>query len=96
MELIKFTDEEMAELKQLQDAYNTIIISFGQSSLELLNIEKMKSIAVDKKEKLETDYDLILQKERDLAEKLSVKYGEGILDPQTGVFTPKVESPKTE
>ena len=36
-------------------------------------------------------YGAVQQEERDLVQRLNIKYGPGQLDPQTGVFTPAPE-----
>ena len=45
--------------------------------------------AIDNRQvELESEYESVQQKEREIVEKLNEKYGPGQLDPQTGVFTP--------
>ena len=81
MEETKFTDEEMQQLTALQQEFNLIVIKFGQ-----LNIDK---IALEQTENnLKEQYKQLREKENTLASVLSSKYGQGKLDPNTGIFTP--------
>ena len=85
---IKFTEEEMKKLKELQDNFNNLILQFGQLNIEDINFEKTKNRLADIREKLNTEYSVLLDAEKKLSAELNTKYGDGILDPRTGIFTP--------
>ena len=48
----------------------------------------METLQVQSMETVEKEYKTLQQTERDLVKKLNEKYGQGQLDPVTGVFTP--------
>lgn len=80
-EKIKFTDEEIKQVNEFQKQYNEIVIKLGQIDVSLLSLEKQKeeTIALYKK---------IQEEQAIFSEKLKNIYGEGVLNPQTGEFTP--------
>jgi len=92
-EATKFTDEEMKELKALQDEFNNSILQLGQLNVEEINLENAASRLAQSRVGLQNSYKELLKKEKVLAEKLNARYGAGVLDPKTGIFTP---APKTE
>ena len=85
---MKFTEDELQSLQNLQNGYQEKQVNLGQLSVQriLLNqqIEGLEARQVE----LESEYEAVQQEERDLVQKLNEKYGPGQLDPQTGVFTP--------
>ena len=91
-EAIKFTDEEMKQLKQLQDNFNNLVLQFGQLRVEELNLERTSKRLANVREKLDTDYTELLIAEQKLSAELNSKYGNGVLDPRTGLFTPNTQA----
>tara|TARA_B100000073_G_scaffold328476_1_gene315063 strand:+ start:462 stop:791 length:330 start_codon:yes stop_codon:yes gene_type:complete len=85
---VKFTEEELKSLSDLQQSYNNISSQFGQIKVRkmLLN-QELESL--EKGELgLETEYAKTQDSEKKLVQELNEKYGPGNLDPATGVFTP--------
>tara|TARA_R110001606_G_scaffold345246_1_gene494138 strand:- start:49 stop:303 length:255 start_codon:yes stop_codon:yes gene_type:complete len=78
---VKFTEEELGQLKTLRTRYADISHELGQLALNQHAINKRKST-------LENDVDGIQDSERILAADLKTKYGEGSIDIDTGVFIP--------
>jgi len=78
---IKFTEEELGQLKTLRTRYADISHELGQLHLNQHAINKRRST-------LESDIDGIQDSERLLAGELKTKYGEGSIDIDTGVFIP--------
>ena len=93
---MKFTEDELQSLQNLQNGYQEKQANLGQLSVQriLLNqqIEGLEARQVE----LESEYEAVQQEERDLVQKLNEKYGPGQLDPQTGVFTPSQPSAAPE
>lgn len=85
---IKFTDDEMKSLAQVQSKYQNNMIEFGQLQVTKYNIEAEIARLKESEEKLRQTYSNIQQEERELLDSLNKKYGEGSLDPSTGIFTP--------
>ena len=86
--VIKFTDDELTKLKGLQDAFNNLVLQFGQFRIEEINLERTTKRLAEVKEKLNSDYSGLLMAEQQLSAALNAKYGDGVLDPRTGLFTP--------
>ena len=88
MEEIKFTDEELKNLKDLSDTYRGIQEDMGKLSVQkLLNSQQADALEQSELD-LNTQYTENQKKERELVDTLSKKYGPGSLDASTGVFTP--------
>lgn len=82
---IKFTEEEMKQLQDLQNAFNGLILQYGQNTIQLDALNKQKA-------KLDEALQELQQKEKEIADGLTKKYGPGDLDPKTGVFTPRKDT----
>lgn len=81
MEPIKFTPEEINIVDTLKKDYENVLLQIGQ-----LEVEKKKLSAMESQ--LWNIYNSLIEREKVMASDLSSKYGEGSLDPSTGVFTP--------
>tara|TARA_Y100000593_G_scaffold92398_1_gene183913 strand:+ start:4780 stop:5052 length:273 start_codon:yes stop_codon:yes gene_type:complete len=88
-EEIKFTDKEVESLKELQKNYLKIQNEFGQITITRVNLKKQ----LEELDKIETEkqqeFENIQNNERDIVDELTKKYGQGTLDPSTGIFTKK-------
>ena len=82
---IKFTEEEVQSLQNLQRTYQQITLAFGQLAVSKLALEErdanLKNELADTK-----------NKENELAKSLTEKYGKGSLNIETGEFTPTEET----
>ncbi len=86
---IKFTEDELKSLQELQGTYNSITMSMGQLTLSRLSLDKQE-------EQLKTALEDTRTKENELAKTLTDKYGKGSLDISTGEFTPSLEESTEE
>ena len=78
---VKFTEEELTQVQNIQKSYATVQNQFGQL--------KMAQIRLDEQEvELEESLKSIQDEEQKFLEGITEKYGEGTLSPETGVFTP--------
>ena len=73
----KVTDEELKQISQFQESIDRLTIQLGQLSLKKLSLEK-------EEEYLESEYEKILEKEKQLGDNLKEKYGEAQIDLKTG------------
>ena len=80
-EEIKFTDEELKSLGDLQQAYQRITNSYGQIALAKHNLEEQEAA-------VKSEFENTRKQEQNLLNSITEKYGPGQLNPQTGVFTP--------
>ena len=85
---MKFTDEELQSLQDLQNGYQEKQANLGQLSVQRILLNQQMEALEARQVELESEYEAVQQEERDIVQKLNEKYGPGQLDPQTGVFTP--------
>mgnify|MGYP003132073456 CR=1 FL=1 len=84
----KFSKEEMEELKKIQEIYVQTQNGFGQISIARLRLEDQLNeydVAENKLKQMFLDNQ---EKEKKFISKVTDKYGEITLDPNTGNFTP--------
>ena len=87
-EQIKFSSEEISEIKQVQANYQTIGLELVQIKLALTSTKNQLE-AIELEEKAITDRIAeVSTKEREIAKQLEEKYGKGEIDLESGVFTP--------
>jgi hypothetical protein len=88
MEKKVFTQEEIDQIKAVQDKYNTLGVQLVQLKLALKSaMEYVESLQVEESN-IEEQIIETNQQEKELAAALDEKYGQGSLDLQTGEFTP--------
>ena len=81
-EEVKFTEEELKQVQDIQRSYQNVQNQFGQL--------KMAQIRLDEQEiELENSLKSIQKKEKTFLDGITDKYGQGSLNPETGVFTPE-------
>ena len=85
---IKFTEDEMTSLKQLQEDYTTKQEQLGQISVQRILLNQQIDSLEQRQKQIEKEYVEVQQREQSLVKTLNDKYGQGQLDPNTGVFTP--------
>ena len=93
---IKFTDDELKSLQDLQNSYQGKQLQFGQLRVQRLLVQQQLDAIDDTEAKLEVEYGEVQETERKLVADLNEKYGPGNLDPATGVFTPAPAAPVAE
>lgn len=79
---MKFTEEELNEIKKMQEDYARLTAELGQLEVEKISLEQRKNVVL-------SNYMSIQQKENELAKKLQEKYGDGELNLETGEFINK-------
>lgn len=78
---IKFSEQELDSIKELQKEYNKLSIALGQLELE-------KMVLKNREETLHSTFKTISEKEQTIIQDLNRKYGVGSLNLETGTFTP--------
>ena len=89
---IKFTDEDLSKINEVQQNYNQIQATFGQVAFQRVMLEQQLEQLNDRQIEAEDALHANQDAERDLAKSLNDVYGPGSLDPETGVFTPTEEA----
>lgn len=85
---IKFTQEELEQIKQLRDNTNRIIYQFGEIDLELYLMHQRTNELQNLRTELQTEYQNQSNNERTLVDELNKKYGAGQVDIESGIFIP--------
>ena len=93
---VKFTDDELKQLQELQTSYQEKQLQFGQLKVQRLLNRQQSDILEEAEIKLEEDYKVVQETERNIVQQLNKKYGPGSLNPETGVFTPTETVETTE
>ena len=86
---VKFTKEEMNQLTELQQTYAAVQNTLGQLSVSRIRLSQEIGSLDEAENKLRNDFVETQQKERDFVQEINKKYGDGNLDLNTGLFTPK-------
>jgi hypothetical protein len=81
MSEIKFSQQEVDSIKQLQKEYSDLSVTLGQLELE-------KLVLKTKEDTLHSAFKSISEKEQQILKDLNDKYGVGSLNLETGTFTP--------
>ena len=87
---MKFSEDELQSLQDLQNNYQEKQMVLGQLSVQRILLNQQSEALEARTTEVEQEYQSVQQEERDLVAKLNEKYGPGQLDPATGVFTPTV------
>jgi len=87
-EAVKFSEEELQSLQELQNTYAGISTQFGQLKVSKMNLERQFNSLEQSEDALEKAWDDNREKETELVQSLTEKYGPGSLNPQTGEYTP--------
>ena len=87
-EPIKFSNEELEKIKKIQDDYLEIQNLFGQVSLSRLRLQEQIQLLDEKDEENKQKFYDVQKNEKQFLDGITKKYGDGSLNPDTGVFTP--------
>ena len=84
----KFTEKELEQIKGIQDSYAKIQSEFGQVGISKIRLQEQVDEVKMFELKLSDEFKQVQETEKNLLEEITKKYGDGTLDPETGVFTP--------
>jgi len=87
-DVIKFTEQEMQSIAQLQNDYQQHIFSLGQIDLEKTDLEQQLQELLSKRTEIFNNWKKTQQDENNLLSTLSQKYGDGSLSLKDGTFKP--------
>ena len=80
-EEVKFTEEEIKQVQTIQASYQNVQIQFGQLKLNQIRLDEQEV-------ELEDSLKQIQSEEKKFLDGITDKYGQGTLNPETGVFIP--------
>jgi len=86
---IKFTEEELKSLQEVQAGYQDIQVKMGGLKMQQIAHDRNADRLAELEEALMTELQELNDKETGTAQELNEKYGPGSLNPETGVFTPQ-------
>ena len=88
-EEVKFTEEELTQVQNIQRSYTSLQTQFGQLQLAKIRLDEQEV-------ELEDSLKQIQSEEKKFLDGITDKYGQGTLNPDTGVFTPVASENKSE
>jgi peptidoglycan hydrolase CwlO-like protein len=86
-EVIKISEEELAEVKMLQSKLQEMHFQFGNLQVEKMELDRLLSEFVSKEKSMKEDWYNLQKLEQTLLDKIVQNYGEGNLDMKDGTFT---------
>ena len=89
---IKFSEEEIKALQEIQDKYIAIQNDFGTLAINRIRVEKSLTAIDTAEDNLRNAFDENRVKEKDYVDGITKKYGDGTLNIEDGVFEPKPKS----
>ena len=90
-ESIKFTEQELKKVNDLQGEYLNLQNSMGQLSISRIRLEQQLDEFDKAEDNIKQKFVETQTKEREFITTINKKYGDGNLDINTGVFTPNKE-----
>jgi len=88
-EEVKFTEEELTQVQNFQNQYLSVQNQFGQLKLAQIRLDNQEVDLEDALKKIQNNEEKFLNE-------ITEKYGQGTLNPDTGVFTPSESENKSE
>lgn len=84
----EFQTEDIQSVKDLQSKYATNTAQIGQVEVELHLLKRRLTQIEELRESLFSTYDELQKQEKELVASLNEKYGDGVLDLDSGRFIP--------
>ena len=86
---VKFTEEEMKQINVLQQGYVNLQNALGQLSVNRIRLNQQFDDLDTAEENIKSQFTENQTKESNFVDGINKKYGDGNLDINTGVFTPR-------
>lgn len=77
----RLTEEELSFFSNLSADYSSIRTQLGSITLEMNRLETVQS-------SLTSTFNQLVEREKEFLKELQQKYGEGLVDLTTGIYTP--------
>ena len=84
----KFSDDEIKKIQEIQKSYSEITTQLGQVGIAKIRLREQEVSLAKEEDKLNTSFVKIQNDEQKFLDEITKKYGQGTLNPETGVFTP--------
>tara|TARA_Y100001963_G_C6592884_1_gene358788 strand:+ start:301 stop:606 length:306 start_codon:yes stop_codon:yes gene_type:complete len=92
---VKFTEDEMKQITELQGTYVNLQNALGQLNINRIRLEQQLEELDSGEDNIRTKFVETQTKEREFVQSINKKYGDGNLDLNSGVFTPKTDTENT-
>ena len=83
---IKITEDEQAEIVRLNAEFQNLLLRLGETSVEEINLKKELSELKKFRKNCKKLYNDLKNKENMFTDRLKNKYGEGMLDIESGIY----------
>ena len=87
-EVKKLDQAEIDSIIDLRKRMSDKVLQFGELEVEMQLTIQRKEMLESEKVKLISDFEILQKEEKDTADKLNEKYGQGTLNIDTGEFIP--------
>ena len=84
----KFTEKELKEVQDIRNEYLNIQNSLGQLTVSRIRLEDEADRLSESEISLKGNLKNLQEREQKFLDGTTEKYGQGTLNPETGVFTP--------
>lgn len=91
MEAITFSQEDMERIKKMQNDYFAFSAELGQLEIEKKIVENRMKALKEIEDEAWKKYEELRKMEQDMIQEFNTKYGDGVLDLESGTFQPKTE-----
>ena len=88
-EEVKFTEEELKQVQNIQQSYLSVQNQFGQLKLTQIRLDNDEVVLEDALKQIQSE-------EKKFLDGITEKYGQGTLNPETGVFTSSESTSKNK
>ena len=85
---VKFTDEEIKKLQDIQTNYFNIQGELGRISITRIRLNQQIDSLNEREGSLQGEFTKTQDEEKEFVDSINKKYGDGVLDPESGTFTP--------
>ena len=84
----KFSADELKKIQEIQKSYADITTQLGQVGIAKIRLRVQEISLAKEEDKLNTNFSKVQDDEQKFLDEITKKYGQGSLNPETGVFTP--------
>ena len=87
-EQVKFTEDELKVVEKIQKTYIELQNEFGNTAITKLKLLQQVEGITKYEDELNEKFTEAQNEEQEFLKNITEKYGDGQLDPKTGIFTP--------
>ena len=92
----KFSDDEMKQINELQQTYLSLQNTMGQLGVARIRLDQQYTDLETSEDNTRTQFAENQTRERNFVDSINKKYGDGNLDLNSGVFTPRPAEETTD